>query len=331
MPDLGAPYHLGGHAGLRQALAVHLSGPSGLVTRADQLLITAGSGAALTLLLGMLASPGDAVLLPGPSEPALRAALALQGLRLLDRPTSQPVCFEIVRASESPASKPPTGRWRIELCDEFLPRLPDPRVLNGSQHTIRCGDLSTLLHPEPGIAYLAVPELLAPALRQALAASGHEAQGVQQLALARLIADGHLCAHLGRLRPLYARRRQHLIRALRDCIGSDLQILSCGALSLACELPSHVDDQALSRQANSIGLRVQALSRWHAHPAAAPRGLVLGYACDREDEQQRAVQALARVLRPVLGLSAPTLARMRRSAAVVAEPEPVRERLSHPQ
>ena len=61
-----------------------------------------------------------------------------------------------------------------------------------------------------------------------------------------------------------------------------------------------VDDVRLAEQALQAGVAVRPLSRYHADPQAAPRGLLLGYACVKPEDIAPAFSVLAEVIESFL-------------------------------
>jgi len=81
----GVGYTTTGLAELREALADRYTA-RGLPTTPDQILITSGAVTAMILVAGMLASPGQRVLIEDPTFPNTSAALRASGLRLHGAP-----------------------------------------------------------------------------------------------------------------------------------------------------------------------------------------------------------------------------------------------------
>ena len=71
-------------------------------------------------------------------------------------------------------------------------------------------------------------------------------------------------------------------------------------LHLVLALPPEVDDVALSERIQAAGVAVRPLSRYHAAPAQAQRGLLLGYACVRPEAIGPAFEVVARWVRVAL-------------------------------
>jgi GntR family transcriptional regulator / MocR family aminotransferase len=127
-----------------------------------------------------------------------------------------------------------------------------------------------------------------------------------QLAFADFLARGELDRHLRRMRPVYRRRRDALLDALRIRLP-DLRPTGVSAgLHLAAWLPPDLDDSEVVAAAAERGLRVYGLGPYRLSDAGDP-GLIFGYASLTEPTIARGIAILADVigtLRP-----APTFAR----------------------
>ncbi|MEV5609785.1 PLP-dependent aminotransferase family protein [Streptomyces sp. NPDC052225] len=99
----GPGYHPYGLPELRAAIATRFTA-RGLATTPEQILVTAGAQHALTLVLGLLAGPGDRIMVENPSYP--NALEAMRRARL--RPVSVPVTDD--------------EGWDIEIVESTLRR-----------------------------------------------------------------------------------------------------------------------------------------------------------------------------------------------------------------
>jgi GntR family transcriptional regulator/MocR family aminotransferase len=173
--------------------------------------------------------------------------------------------------------------------------------LDAAERVLYVGSFSKTLFPGLRVGYVVVPRGLAPAFERASAELYREGQLQQQAALADFIAEGHLGAHIRRMRKLYAARRQCLLEAIRGRFGDELAVSGDNAgLHLVLHLEKGTDDVALTEAALAAGIAVRPLSRYYAEPRRAPRGLLLGYACVREAAIGPAFATLALVIERAL-------------------------------
>ena len=121
-----------------------------------------------------------------------------------------------------------------------------------------------------------------------------------QAALADFIGNGHLAAHIRKVRPLYAERRAALLQALEEETRNLLTVSGAAAgLHVLARLPRGSDDRAIAKDANAAGLGLGALSSFFLAGRAGPkdRGLVLGYGATEASAMRGHVRTLARILR----------------------------------
>ncbi|MEU3454541.1 PLP-dependent aminotransferase family protein [Micromonospora sp. NPDC006766] len=157
------------------------------------------------------------------------------------------------------------------------------------------GSVSKLLAPALRIGWVLVP----PRLHDALVAAKRMADlgnaALPQLVLAELMDSGALERHLRLLRRRHVRRRDAMIRAIRDHLPGAVVHGAAAGLHLMVTLDGGVDDVALAAAALRRGVKVQPLS-WHGQRPQPP-GLVLGYAANSPGDIERAITTIAAALR----------------------------------
>jgi GntR family transcriptional regulator/MocR family aminotransferase len=163
---------------------------------------------------------------------------------------------------------------------------------------IYIGSFSKTLFPGLRLGYLVAPPQLADVFSKGSAELYREGQLQQQAVLADFITEGHLSAHIRRMRGLYSRRRQCLLEAVQAEFGEQFEVIGNNAgLHLVVRLPDTMDDVALAQAALQQGVLVRPLSRYYHHSAPGQRGLLVGYGCITEAEIAPAFTVLAGVLR----------------------------------
>jgi GntR family transcriptional regulator/MocR family aminotransferase len=143
---------------------------------------------------------------------------------------------------------------------------------------IYVGTMSKVMFPGLRVGYMVVPEQLIDAFLAVRGLVDAHPSSIAQAALVDFLCEGHLAAHIRRMRALYAERQQLLIGAVRERLGGRLAVApSAAGMHLVGQLPPGADDRAIARAAAEAGVEAPALSSYYHEPAAA-RGLLLGYA-----------------------------------------------------
>jgi GntR family transcriptional regulator/MocR family aminotransferase len=326
----------GGYPPLRQAIADYLRQARGIDCAADDILIVSGIRQAIDLTCRLLLEPGDAVWIERPGFPGLGAAIAAGGGRLvhvgvddegLDLADGLDQAPHARLACVAPSHQYPLGvvmslKRRLDLLawaraarawileDDYDSEfryagrpLAALRSLDADGRVIYVGTLSKLLFPSLRIGYLVAPPALAQAFRRARAiVDDQPAMGVQP-ALAQFFADGHLAAHVRRMRKRYARRQAMLLDAARRHFGDRIRLRPDAAgLHLVGDIRLQGrDDAAISAELGEAGLTVPPLSAYdvgsRGGKATRRQGLMFGYAAVPEAMIEPGIAAIARVLK----------------------------------
>jgi GntR family transcriptional regulator / MocR family aminotransferase len=319
-----------GDRALREAIAAHLALSRGVLTQADQVVITAGFQGALGLLLRALAGPEDAVWMEDPGYRRARAALALAGQRVTPVPVDAEgldVAQGVALAPQArfalvtPGHQMPLGMglslprrlallawaraaraWIIEddYDGEFhydSAPLPALKSLDDQGSVLYAGTFGKSMFPSLRLGFLVVPD----GAREAVARCADLLQPAPPLAIQRVLADfleeGHYARHVRRMRSLYAERRDALLRALDEQRAASLRIEHApGGLHLVAYLDG-VREAAALQQAEALGLAPEGLSECRASAAEGAReGLLLGFAPLPAPRTREAVQRLLQAL-----------------------------------
>lgn len=338
-PELLSYAHGGGLLSLRQAIAEHLRVARSVHCEPDQILVTEGVHQAIDLSLRMLVDPRDTVWVEEPGYWGFHTLLRTEAIRV--RPLRVEPGDDGPRAGWPREGKAPrlifvtpshqyplgsvmslgrrrelldfarsTGGWIVE--DDYDSEfrfagrpIPSMQGLEPDSPVIYVGTFSKTLYPGLRVAYMVLPRALAQPFRTAHADLYREGHGITHAALTELMDSGHYAAHIRRMRVLYARRRAMLVDLVHRHIGPDsLQAHASNAgLHLTLSLPEGVDDVALAQAAGARGILSRPLSMYYQVPSHARPGLLLGYACVKEEDMGPAFQVLLDVLSSPFGSS----------------------------
>jgi len=317
-----------GYRPLREAISAHLGVARAVRCDADQIIVVSGSQQALDLTARVLIDPGDEVWMEEPGYPGMRGALLSSGAALVAVPVDgEGLSVASGRrrgpaarlACVSPSHQYPLGitmslSRRLELlewartADAFI--LEDDydseyryagRPLSALQgldedgRVIYVGSLSKVMFPSLRMGFMVVPRDLIDAFRAVRMLVDTHPSSVAQAALADFIGEGHLGAHIRRMRALYAERQAVLVQAIDTALAAWLRVTPEDAgMHLLADLPAEADDVALSARARAASIEVPPLSAYYQEPSER-RGFLFGYAGVAPREIETGVRQLAAV------------------------------------
>ena len=309
-----------GAAELRRQLAVFLTRTRGVVATADRTAVSLGSTHALFALACALRRQGARRI--GVEDPGHRwrtRALASSGLEVVAVPVDReglrvdrlPGVDAVVVSPDhhfpsgvalSPERRRALVDWAVggdrlvvehDYDGHFRYDRPAAAVLQGlaPEHVAYVGGTSALLAPTLRVGWAVLPARLVVPQSNETFGTVVSAPRLTQLALAELIARGHLDRHLRRARAAYRRRREAMLAAL----GRHLPDATAGGapvgLYVALALPARSDEGGLLTAARRSGLALDGVNE-HALTSQPP-GLVLGFAAAPEPTLRRALELLA--------------------------------------
>ena len=315
---------------LRQAIADYVNLERGARATAGQVLVLSSTRQALYLCAQVLADAHGPILMEDPGYFGARKAFEMAQLRVVPVPVdAHGLSIEHLRADRSgantvyvtPSHQYPTGAtlalerrlaltawaaerqgWIIE--DDYDSQfhyagLPTACVqgLDTQQRTIYLGTFAKSLYPGLRIGYMVLPPALVKPMTHARSIlDGHTPQ-LDQLTLARFIADGHFAAHVRAMRKVYAVRRDAMAQAVQRHLPHVVTAqLPPGGLQMPCLLHEGRDELDTIRLAAQAGIALPGLSRLYATPPERG-GWLLGFAALTPHEIDSGIVRLARALR----------------------------------
>jgi GntR family transcriptional regulator/MocR family aminotransferase len=319
-------YH--GLPALRRALADQITRHRGCSCDADQILVTPGTQASLTLLAQVLADPGETALIEDPGYGGARLAFASAGLKLAPLPVDSDGADSTLVAPDlaprliyvTPSTQYPTGvrmtllrrmalldmaarhgAWVLEddYDSEFVwqgREIAAVAALPRAERVIYLGSAAKTLLPSLRIGWIVAPVSLVAPLRAAQRTFGMAANVHAQAALADFIDTGRYRAHLHRISKTYAARRDVLFQTLGAWHGDRLRLSNPhGGLQMVAELAPSAVECRLRDLIRHEGFAVAGLSDYRLTPGNP--GLVMGFAQTTPRHARRFAKALAAALR----------------------------------
>jgi GntR family transcriptional regulator / MocR family aminotransferase len=304
-------FYLGGRGlpELREALADYLNRVRGTSAKPENVLICNGYTQGIALLIQALAASGAkrlAVEDPSSDDDALPIAAAAgldvvgvpvdhDGIRVdvLDRVDADAVIL-------TPSHQWPTGavlpaesraavlRWAnrrgaLIVEDDYDAEFRYDQAPIGAMQglapdqVVYAGTASKTLAPGLRLGWLVVPGHLVDDLAAAKVAMDRGSPVLDQLAFADFLSHGEFDRHLRRMRPIYRRRRDALLKALRERIP-DLEPAGIAAgLHVVVWLPSDLDEARVVNSAAERGLNVYGVAPYRIS-SPGRGGLIFGYA-----------------------------------------------------
>jgi GntR family transcriptional regulator/MocR family aminotransferase len=266
-----------GHVRLRTALAEMLSTARGILTTADDLLVTRGSQMAVDLAARALLKPGDAVAVEAIGNRATWTALRLTGAEVFPVPvdTAGLDVTALAQLSErkriravyvTPHHQFPTtavmpAARRMQLLElarsrrmavieddydhdfhyEGRPVLP-LAARDQAGVVVYIGTLSKVLAPGLRIGYVVAPKAVLDRVRSLRQVADLQGDLAHECAVAELFEDGELMRHIRRVRRIYRTRRDALVEALRNRLGQAVDFhIPEGGMALWARIAPDID------------------------------------------------------------------------------------------
>ena len=301
---------------LRAEIADHLRQARGVVCSADDIVVTAGTSEAVSLIAATLrnaaADRPPTVAVEHPGYPTARRIIEHRGVRTTAVPVDRDgISIEHLHRMSRPADAvmvtpshqyPLGGRLpvaaRLGLLDwargadalvieddydsEFRhlgPPMPALASLDDAGRVVLLGSFSKVLTPALRLGYLVLPANRG--LRAAIAdlrdAEQCPVPGVAQEAAAALLASGAVRRHIAVTSRDYAHRRRLVQAALGELPGARLSGLDGGLHAVIEFDAAGTSDAVVSRLADA-GIAVARLADYSVVPGDEREGIVFGYA-----------------------------------------------------
>ncbi len=314
-----------GDLSLRREIVDYLRATRGIRAKVDQVMITAGTQSALSLISRALLPPESRIWVEDPCYPKALSLFESLGMSIVP----VPVDAEGLHVAEGIAAAPgaeavyltpshqfplgttlsmprrlalldwarDAGAWIIEddYDSEFRYTGPPLAALHGidrAGRVIYLGTFSKALAPGLRLGYAVLPPEILDRVTRLRDLTDRYPNPLIETVLARLLAEGHYAAHLRRARKRCRLARDALAKGLSSA-PLDIAIPDQGLHLIA--LSHGTADAALQGLAQAAGLTCRRLSEMYVE-APARQGLVIGYSGFDPDKigaaAERAAQAI---------------------------------------
>jgi GntR family transcriptional regulator/MocR family aminotransferase len=307
---------------LRSALAEHLTRTRGAWTAADNVIVTVGFAQAFHLASTVhFASGGRRLAVEDPSYEDVRPVAAAAGLEIIGIPVDDDgLDVDVLARSEAdavlvtPAHQltgavmPPERRRALaewarrsgaliiedDYDSEFRYDHEPIGALQGlaPDQVLYAGSASKTLAPGLRLGWLVAPSRMVADLSAAKIDADRGSSVFDQLTFADVLRNGDFDRHLRRVRPLYHRRRDALLEAMRASLPDFVPAGVAAGLHLLAWLPPDVDDLALVAAAARRGVGIEALAP-HRIRSSDRGGVLMGFARSDESVLRRGVALIA--------------------------------------
>lgn len=302
-----------GEARLRVALQKYAYTVRGVLCTSDQLLIGSSFQSLLYILCGLLDKP----LVIGMEEsgfqqaetvftdyafPIRRLHSEADGICMQELAASDVTLLYVNSASTGRNHQPISKKKRKELLawaahnkamiieDDHNGELryhtrmtPAMQGFDTGGHVVYIGSFSKILLPSLRVSYMVLPPALHQRYQQRLNSYSPTSSKIEQLALARYIADGHLERHVRRLRRHYEQKSNHMRELLQHWFPQADILLEEAALQFIVRFSKPLPLDTIISQAREYRMRLQTNTQGE---------LVLSFAAIKMEDMEEAVKLL---------------------------------------
>lgn len=172
--------------------------------------------------------------------------------------------------------------------------IPALQGLDRNERVIYMGAFSKSLSPALRVSYMVLPNHLMKQFRERLPFMICPVPMIEQKVLSRFIQEGHFERHLNKMRNVYKRKREVLVRELKG-LNAEIEILGADTgLHLLLKVDTDMTEQRLVTLALQHGVKVYGISKYYSDKGSMGKvpQILIGFAALRESEIRAAVQAL---------------------------------------
>ncbi len=304
-----------------------LSRTRGVDCSPEQVVVQAGTGEALTMIMQLFNRTIDVIGMEDPGYATVHEVARRQGFSMVPLPTDRGVEALLAAVERhrptiifsTPSHQFPTGlllpldartrllKWAEEhdayiieddSCNEFryaTRPVPSLQSLDAYGRVIYLGNVSKVLSPSLRIAYAVLPPRLLERYWDLFNYAHPSVSWLDQEMLARFIARGHWDAHVRKTAKGNRRRHDELLRCLRAEMGDILDISGTDTgMHLYVTVRNGMSEQQLVDAALAQGAKVYGTARMRFPGTASTSSVMIGFSAIALEDIEPGVKALRR-------------------------------------
>lgn len=314
-----------GEAALRRQIQKYLEQSRGVVCEVDQIIVCAGLQHGLDLVAHLLKDRCPVVAVEDPGYHLARAVFRNHGLEIVPLPVREDgLNLDLLQESRctvayvTPSHQFPVGcvmpianrlkliQWardggNVIIEDDYDSELryhgkpiPSLQGLDPGGNIVYSGTFSKVLSPALRISYLVLPPSLLPTYRLLFGEYACSVSMLEQKALALFMEQGHWERHVRRMRTLYRKKHDALLRAVEQHFGAEARVVGLGAgLHVVLQLPNlSFKEEQLVASASRNGINIFPFSVTCVNVQPDAPAVVLGFGGLSIDKIERGIELL---------------------------------------
>ncbi|MCR6109761.1 PLP-dependent aminotransferase family protein [Bacillus sp. A301a_S52] len=314
---------------LRQSLSRYLVKSRGVQCEPHQLVITSGATQGLALVAKLLLKKDDRILMEDPVTKDIQKILSTLGSILhpipvdeygmrteLITPDLHPKCIFVTPSHQYPLGGTLPIQRRIQLIQyaratgcyiieddydsEFRYEGASLSSLQGldPNHVIYIGSFSKILSPALRLGYLLLPPRLIKESRKIKWFMDLHTPSLDQITLGHFMEKGYLERHIHKMKKIYKKRRNHLIKVMENHFSHQVKIVGHSTgLHLVGEWQHKVFTEDFIKKMGDKGIRVYPVEDHAIKKGKHQNKMILGYGHLCEEKIEEGVRRLAECLK----------------------------------
>lgn len=313
---------------LRSSIQNYLERSRGVVCDPDQIVICTGLQQSLDIVAHLLKSSHSVVAVENPGYHLPRAVFRNHSIEIVPVPVgTNGLDVDLLKTTNStiayvtPSHQLPLGcvmpvanrikliEWaesggRLIIEDDYDSELryhgkpiPSLQGLRPHGNIIYTGTFSKILSPALRISYLVLPRTLLAAYHRTFKDYFPTAALLEQRTLAKFMEQGHWERHIRRMRIIYKKKHDALLRAIECHFGNRAIVIGQGAgLHVVLQLTGNPPGEAeIIERARQKGINLLPLSGFYVTGKPASTSLMLGFGGMSTSEIEQGIALLSRV------------------------------------